>query len=260
MRFYNQVICAALAASVSVPALARIDDSFAASGSGELFWSVIDADAERSYTRDLGVSLTDFLAGVATGQVWSVAKDATFDAFLAGTANRAGLVWNLSALDGTGINRYLSTIAQGDTPPVFSNLVTASFNDSADAYLGAVNALPSHLADANGSSIATAADGAAYAGAATWGGNFGTKAAGFNNLIGVADSAELVMFEQSSSAFANRFQPGVSNLLAFGSAPYLVAFDGDALNISPVPEPETYALMGLGLLAVAAAARRRNRK
>lgn len=257
MHIYRTLITAALAASVSIPAFARIDNSFTVSGSGELFWAIIDQDAERSYTRDLGISLQAFLDGAAADQEWSFAADATLTAFLAGTANPANLVWNIGALDGTGINRYLSTAPAGSTVPVFSNLIIGTFNDNTDNFLGGTNAFESHLSSENGSNIATAADGSAYAGG-NWGDRFGGRASGFSNYIGINDSADLVLFRQASTAFARRFDPGITEQITNGTLPYMASFDNGVLTITAVPEPTTYAMMGLGLAALGFVARRRN--
>jgi hypothetical protein len=255
MHLYRTLITTAIAASVSLPAFAKIDDSFAGT-SGELFWTIIDQDAERSYTRDLGISLDNFLTGAAAGQEWSFANDAKLLQFVAETANPASLVWNIGALDGTGINKYLSTATPGDPLPAFSNQVIGFFNDNPDNFIGGTNALENHLSVENGSNIATAADGSAYAGG-NWGSAFGGRATGFSNYIGLGDTAELILIRQASSAFAQRFNPGIVESLSYNGLAYTASFDGNALSITAVPEPGTYAMFGLGLAALGFVARRR---
>jgi hypothetical protein len=260
MHIYRTLITAALAASVSVPAFAKIDDSVtggALGGSGELFWAVIDQEGERSYTRDLGISLQSFLNGAAADMEWSFAADPKLGEFIAGTAKPSTLVWNIGALDGTGINRYLSTAPAGSALPIFTNQALGFFNDNPDIFLAGTNALESHLSSENGSNIATAADGSAYA-AQNWGDRFGGRAGSFSNYIGINESADLVLFRQASTAFAQRNNPGVTEQITNGTLPYVASFEGGVLTISAVPEPTTYAMMGLGLAALGFVARRRN--
>jgi hypothetical protein len=255
MRFYQKLAVAVVAASASTASIAAINNSTAPTVGGELFWTVIDLAGERSYTRDLGVSLDQFLIDAAAGQSWSIAGDATLNTFVAGTADPSALVWNIGALEGLGANRYISTMAQGATLPGFTNTVVRGFNDNSDIFLANVNLFGTHASEANGSSITVVADGLAYAGSAVWGSNFGGKATGFSNYIGIADTASLILAGAPSSG-SNTLPASVS-LITFGANPYTVAFDGAALNITPVPEPGTYALMGLGLAALGIAARRR---
>jgi hypothetical protein len=279
MQMKQKLIVGLLAAGLAAPALATIQDS--SLGDGELFWTIIDPNGERSYTRDLGVTMSQFLAGVSTGQSWSVGADANLSSFIAGTdpANLGGLIWNLAAMDGVGQNRYLTSglsvpVASGATvtPGVtgnlaFSGTILRSFNDNADIYLSSVNASSSGAPNfsthgsstaTNGSNVATVADAEAYGGYATWSTDWGAKAvntAGFDNSVSViGGSTPLWLLQQNgtSTSLASQFIQ-----LAYNGAPYEAKWTGTELTITAVPEPGTYALMAAGLVGVASLARRR---
>jgi len=268
MHIYRTLITAAVAASVSTSAFALIEDSKAGGalgGSGELFWVVMDEAGERSYTRDLGISLDNFLAATATGESWSYANDATLVQFIAGTANPGSLIWNIGALDSTGsgtgnFQKSLTSYAQGAMPTIPNNLAVGFLDDSADIFIASTNTLGDHQAVAHGSNIAVASDGFAYALGGLWGTNFGGKAAGFYNGIAIDETASLLLIRQASNVFAQRFNPGIVSELKFNTQPYEVSFNGSELKIMPVPEPGTYAMMGVGLAALGFAARRRNKR
>jgi hypothetical protein len=268
MQIYRTLITAAIAASVSTSAFALIEDSKTggtAGGSGELFWVIMDEQGERTYTRDLGINLDNFLAAAATGQSWSYANDATLVEFIAGTANPGRLVWNLAALDSTGsgagnFQKFLSSYAVGSTPPTFTNLAVTNLDNGADIFLSSTNTLGTHPTQQNGSNIAVPADGFAYGLGGTWGTNFGGNAASFNNAIAIDGTSSLFLIRQASNVFGNRFQPGIVSELKFNTQPYEASFNGSELKIMPVPEPGTYAMMGVGLAALGFAARRRNKR
>lgn len=263
MRLIKYVLAAAAATAIAAPASAAILNAEGglqgrSDGDGELFWSIIDLEGERSYTRDLGVGLQEFLDGVAAGTTWRIENDATLQTFLGSIATGTPLVWNIGALDGFGIQRFISTATIGGERPLFQNQAIGRFDDNPNIFIGSSNALGPHISNEDGSHIATRADENAYAGAAVWGSNFGGRATGFSNYINVGDSAAMVLFEQSSAAFASRFANGTTTDLKYLGNPVIASFDGSALTIAAIPEPSTYAMLGLGLAAIGFAARRRS--
>jgi len=265
MKLQRHLMAAAVIGAMSAPAMAAIQDS--QNGNGELFWTIIDPVAERSYTRDLGVTIDQFVAGIASGQSWSVPADGTLNSFIAGTApgNVAGLVWNLAALDGSGANRYISTGVDVSRNAATSPTATSGqlgintallrqFDDNANVYLTNVNALGTHPTADHGSNIATAADGLAYGGSGAWGTNWSGRANWDNSVPVVGGVSNLWLLEQGTNTTT---APARFTQLAFNGNPYTATWDGTALQVQAIPEPSTYAMLGAGLLAIGALARRR---
>ncbi len=96
MKFKMKAVVAALAMVAAGGANAAINagTAYTGAGQGELYFSVFDSVNQISYTRDLGVTIDQFLAG--QNGSYSFAADAKLSSFI-NTANTSSssLVWNL---------------------------------------------------------------------------------------------------------------------------------------------------------------------
>lgn len=256
-----KALAAAIAIAVSAPASAAI--SVSGSGNGELFLSVIDLSGSRSYTLDLGIAMDSFLAVPSTPLTY--AADALFGTFLSGTANPSSLVWNIGGMDGVGDNRYLTTAAAmpgaSGAAPTLTNLALTGLNDNADIYLSNVNAQATHSTLANGSSIATIGgspdDDGAYAGAAVWQHNWGTKA-NFSNYADIGDSNLFWLLSRNPAGAGN--SSIVRSIYAQIEGAWTLASNGNltwAAAPAAVPVPAAVWLLGSGLFGLVGVARRR---
>ena len=288
----NKIKSLAVAVALAVAAgSAHADIATGATGNGELFLSVWDKVGQQSYIRDLGISVNAFgtlnaptqtaaapgsfvnyVDGVG-GFTQSWATDATWGTFTAGktAADISNFVYDVYAMDSAGSSafqqvRYLTTTnadltawattsgtqfqnGQVTSMALVNNyLDQANLDDTQTVGVGAANNT------ANGSGIFTG--GIAYMGNGakleTWGAN-----TNFLTTATVGSAVDFYYITRSSSTNtqeARAYQYGNTA----GDATFLLANDGTlTYQVAAVPEAETWAMFGAGLLMVGAIARRR---
>jgi hypothetical protein len=273
MNLKAKTLAAAAALAFAGAANAAIDDG-SPSGNGELFFSAWDSVTETSYTRDLGLTLSQFVdqvgsfgtsAGGALGASNLVfGADSVLVNWLSGLAapSLAALQWNVAAMDGASQNRYLTTAGGAITPPTTHGQLQ-QLNDNADTYIANVNNGPwvsgSHAPGTDfavdGSSvIAKSANASGYAGSAgSWGSQFGNKTT-FSNAGGLDDNlAFYVLYSLGTTTLAgvgtDQFDGAFWNFASDGTLSYNAA--------AAIPVPGAVWLLGSGLLGLAAVSRRR---
>lgn len=251
-------------------------------GNSEMVLSVWDTARNTGYTLDLGFfqsTLTPAGVGSQTGTIsnsgsllMSFAPDALLTTFLADSATNNSLgsvLWNVVGGDRTGIaanNRKILTTAQStvteSTIELLSSTQMGNMLGAFDGYVSQVNSgtTGTQQTQANGSNIEVVGDGLgndfAYAGGAGWGTAFGGNG-NFNNATGLGQGLNFWSMSNGATAAAK-----VAATQFFGAggnvALWTLANDG-TLTFAAVPEAETWALLGLGLIGVGALARRRGR-
>lgn len=250
-------------------------------GNGELYLTVWDSIGQTSYTRDLGVRINDFLEDEALGstglvtaagytQTWG--NDAVWATWTSGmtAAQLANLVWDVTASDYAGTTaahqlRYLSTSVndvEGSNTFKPSNQKVSQFSNVGQNYTPAVNNLtpaPGNVDyDAEVSSIATSADGFAYFNTNNRGSDWGSATSPFTTTGAIGSAMNFFYITRSSTLDLNKaLVLAYDN--AYGRATFSLGNNGDLVYLAPVPEAETWALLGLGLIGVGALARRRGR-
>jgi len=272
------VVATALAFAGS--ANAAIDNG--GTGNGELFFSAWDSASQTSYTRDLGVTMSQFLTNTGTftnvaggsnnvtslGYSLVFAVDATLSGWLSGLANPNAIRWNVAAMDGSGADRYLTTgpAALGALP---NNQLLEQWNDNPSTHLANVNSGPwvsgSH-APANGSSVIAAASNAnGYSDAAVWRDNWAGRSTFSNAGTGLGSSTFFyALFQSGGPSGGTAFNPVSVDQYdnAAGASTWTFASDGTLTfmspdELAPVPLPAAVWLFGSGLFGLVAISRRK---
>ena len=261
-----KLIAAAALLAATGAANAAIDNGVG--GNGELFFTAWDGAS--SYTYDLNTTIDAFqssVAAVGAGTYVNATLDALFTTYLS-TANLSSLVWNIVAVDAQAARRVIDTYSSLPINAVAAdqtrNAITAT-----QSFIGAVN--NGIAAQGNGNSAVFAINTPGYANNTTgvrFGNNNGGSAQFSINNTGTianntyADGLGMVLIGAANSGIsATTFSP-ISDE-GFAVRAYLDTVTGTvAISgfTTPVPEPETYAMLlaGLGLMG-AIARRRRNR-
>lgn len=266
----------AFGASASAAILgAGVNNISPAENNSELIFIAYSPTVEASYVLDLGVSIADMNANAGsaagysfsrsmtsafTGSPLAAAADlrwavAVFDTYTATDALKSG---DLQLLTTVATPSAFSTASPGLTGEKLSNAVLSWQN-----FTGIVNNQPGHVGagNVNGSSYNVKADGAAYVlDAFAPGPNLNNNFAYSQyNPVGTASK----FYYMTACAADDCLFDGSLNVLAraFGNAAGdgVFTFNGNALafNVTPIPEPGTYAMLALGLMAIGAKVRRR---
>lgn len=252
-----KLIAAAALFAVAGQASASIANG--TSGNGELFLSVYDTSTLTSYTRDLGITMNDFIASGNTTNL-SFAANSLLTSNI--TLSNSTVRWNVAALDVTGYGkdgfRFLSTTnASLATVKTTTNSAATGGMAGVDNYVKAVDASIDNIA-VNSSYVNTSANGLAYFDAGfrkDWLGN-----AKFDSTALVGQSLGFFYITPSSSA-------GLSKVLATqfagtaGNAAWTLGANGDlsykVAAPAAVPVPAAAWLLGSGLLGLVGVARRK---
>ena len=250
-------------------------------GNSEMVLSVWDTARNTGYTLDLGFRQNTLAVGGVGSQtgiisnsgslLMSFAPDALLTSFLADSASNGSLGsvrWNVVGGDGAGSGantlRLLTTAQSSVAEATIELLSSAQMTNMLTAFNGYAAQVNSgttgtHQTQANGSNIEVVGDGLgndfAYAGGAGWGTAFGGNG-NFTNAAGLGQGLNFWSLSNGSNGFAKV----VATQFFGASAPALWTLANDGtLTFAAVPEAETWALLGLGLIGVGALARRRGR-
>ncbi len=282
MSFKLKALVAALAiASISGVANAAIGNS-GQNGNAELYLTVWDQAGQRSYTRDLGITIDSFgtanapvsagftgVVDLPTSSELNIAGDANWATFIEGQTNVASYQWNIFAGDsngtaGPGQRRMVYTsknddVASAALPGVWlpNNSATGLEKTiiNMDAFVNALNGVDANLA-VNNSYIVTDPSLVSYGGYQA--GVFGA-APNLNFYASVGESQNFFYATRSgSSNAAEALFTKYGN--AGGASAWTLAANG-SLNftppVAPVPEPGEWAMLLAGLAVVGSMARRR---
>jgi len=264
------VVALALAAAAGQASAAVVP---ASTGNGDLFLTAWDSSLNLSYSRDLGVDLTSFLAnGMSASGLTSVfAGDALFTTTFANSSAN-NISWNIVAGDnvvnGTpnaaGSLRILSTstVTPG-TGFIFKNSSLQGATNNINNFQGyQVNdPLPAGTGcGTNPSCVITNSADPGFGGNTTWGSSLGGN--GTISNVGTGFGSSLFFYyitgnggnslaSSTLTAFANAAGNGTWTLASNGAATYAIP------GVSAVPIPAAVWLFGSGLLGLVGIARRK---
>lgn len=279
--FKTKLLAAALALGLSGMASASITGG--SSGNTEFVFSAFDSSAGKGYTFDLAdlgfdsifgsnvrmnslIGSTNTTTLIGTTLVATPANKIVFDyalpsfgTFAAGV-DLNNLKWNLVSAETSGIYRIVQTVTTAPAAKL-TNAAIITAGNKFDVYVGAVNGKGTNVggivAD-DGFATTVVADGTSYAGnlGSSLGGSGYSSTGGLNDRLGLYVVSSTAT---TSNTTAGRFAALQTATGQAVQARIYSAADGYHLQISAVPEPETYAMLlaGLGMLGFVARCNRR---
>lgn len=276
---------------VALPGLASAAIAPPSSGNGELLLTVWDQTAGQSYTRDLGMLVSDFGpdAFIDPGFTLIWAPDPLLTDFLAQAQGNL-MVWNVLAGDSggsAGERALLSTAPATLTEAQLEDGNIGGLNQALtrlNQYTGALNGLETHASQADGAALASPADGTAYAGSGGFGDSLGGSLPGYVNTGALGQTLNFWQIERvqpAPGAGPGGFFALLLDFLQGGPAPFsgldataygitaqgeflhstfTLMDDGTLVFAVPVPEADTLVLLAVGLAGIAWASRRRGQR
>ena len=282
LKLKKLAVALALAASAgqASAALMTVDN-----GSGsELFLSVYDPGLNKSYIRDLGINMYDFMrtgataatpgtvayapntaVGVSSGNVTSSGYSLSFglDPLLTswmGSTLSSNALWMVGAGDGSGSQRFLTTVGSGN-PNIVGNGNLNAFTN-VDGYLYGNNSLTANgsnmSANLNGSAAAVPGDGVDVFFVTGIGSDWTGAQTAFLSTAKVGQS--MAFYELIGNAGLNATATKYTN--SAGAAAWTLATNGTLTyaaptEVSAVPVPAAVWLFGSGLMGLVGISRRK---
>jgi len=222
---------------------------------GELLLQVWDLTTETGYTRDLGINFKDMATPEAVSllaantTIVSYTADANWATFLGGVSDLANLQWGLVVGESAGNATAYTTTPVGQDVLVPGANIAAMVANAYDVYLAQLNARPEQAVAGDWSSITAV-------------GELGYWPDFSDNWLPTEETAFGESLAFWRIAYSGNVTTGnvATQFLGLGGAPALWSLANDGtLTFATVPEAETWALLGLGLLGAGAVARRRSR-
>ena len=264
MKLKSTLIASVLAFAVAGPANAAIVDMN--TGSSDLVLNIWDATSLTSYTEDLGINMSTFMAGVSGTPTTLVANSSgiSFSPFVAdttlsnwlGTVNLGTTSWSITAGDriGTGFQGQNFLTTSTGTSMTVSNLNLTAGGTNAQNFFSLMSTVTGTNHDAVGS-------GSSYAGGAlAAGGGWGSKWT--NTSAAIGSTLNFLYMTPSStsnvaSAAVKAFNGGLANSTWTLASNGTLSFANGAPVVA-VPEPGEWALMlsGFGLIGFIALRRK----